>query len=106
MLLHQTANNAIVNNELQLQHLGTTQVAITTLGQALGREERKWLTRKEAANFLTDIGCPVTAERLARLASNDNAGKGPAFSRIRWRIVRYQPIDLRKWAAENIVRVE
>ncbi len=77
-----------------------------TLSQALGREASEWLTRKEAANFLSSIGCPVTTTTLARLASNENAGKGPSFSRVRWRIVRYQKTDLRAWAAKQVVRIE
>ena len=80
-----------------------------SLNQALGRNRRDikdWLNRKEAANYLESIGCPITAQTLARLASNENAGGGPPFLRIRWRHVRYQPEDLRTWASKNVTRIE
>jgi hypothetical protein len=76
-----------------------------TLSQALGREKR-WLTRKEAAAFLSNIGCPITWGALANMASNNNAGKGPPFTRTGWRSVRYEPADLRAWADKNTTRVE
>lgn len=77
-----------------------------TLTQALGREKRVWLTRKQAAAFLAGIGCPISPKTLAQKASNNNAGKGPAFTRSGWNTVRYEPADLLAWAARNITRVE
>jgi hypothetical protein len=68
--------------------------------------EKEWLARKEAANFLTLIGCPISAGRLANMASNNNAGRGPAFTRIGWKSVRYQPKDLRAWAKARSKRIE
>ncbi len=81
-------------------------MAIGSLAQALGREKRIWLTRKQAAAFLADIGCPISPKTLAIKAVNNNAGKGPAFTRSGWRSVRYEPADLRAWAATQIVRIE
>jgi hypothetical protein len=77
-----------------------------TLSQALGREERIWLTRKEAATFLTRIGCPISVWTLAQMAVRDNEGKGPPFIRTGWKTLRYEPADLRAWAAKQITRVE
>lgn len=68
--------------------------------------ETIWLDRKEAALFLTKIGCPVSAKRLANMASNNNAGKGPAYTRIGWAQVRYEERDLRTWAETRVVRIE
>lgn len=79
-----------------------------TLSQALGRVpvEPQWLTRKEASSFLTKLGCPTTADTLARLAANDNALKGPPFTRSGRRTVRYEPDDLRAWAKAQTRRIE
>ena len=81
-------------------------MAIGRLAQALGREERIWLTRKEAAEFLTRIGCPISVWTLAQKAANNNAGKGPPFTRSGWKTLRYEPADLRAWAATQIIRIE
>jgi hypothetical protein len=36
----------------------------------------------------------------------DSAGRGPPFTRIGWRCVRYQRGDLEQWALAQMVRVE
>ena len=64
-------------------------------------DEKEWLSRAEAAAFLTKMGCPIAPGTLAKLASNNNGGKGPPFKRFRWKAVRYNVADLRKWAAEE-----
>lgn len=64
-----------------------------------------WMSRKEAARFLTSIGHPTTAQRLANMAKNNNAGKGPSFTRTGWRSVYYLESDLRVWAARRTERV-
>ena len=66
----------------------------------------EWLSRKEAARYLESIGCPVSARSLEKRASNDNEGRGPAFYRIGWRMVRYRKADLEAWAKAQVVRVE
>jgi len=63
------------------------------------------ITRKEAAAYLSDLGYPMTAENLGKLASNNNKGKGPPFTRIGWKHVRYAKADLDAWAAKRIERV-
>lgn len=63
-----------------------------------------WLSRKDAARFLANIGCPISAKTLANLAVNNNALSGPPFTRTR-KIVRYDAADLRAWAAREAVRV-
>ena len=64
------------------------------------------LSRKEAAAYLTKLGCPISAQTLANMACNDNAGGGPGFLRFRWRTVRYRRGDLDEWAKRQSVRVE
>jgi len=104
--LQPLANTSIINIEIQYSCLGTRMAGGKTLAQALGREERIWLTRKEAAAFLTRIGCPISVWTLAQMAVNNNAGKGPAFTRTGWKTLRYEPADLRAWAEKKITRVE
>lgn len=65
-----------------------------------------WLSRKEAAIYLATLGCPMSAKALAKRASNNNAGKGPSFTRFSWKCVKYLRRDLDLWAAREIIRVE
>jgi len=58
-----------------------------------------WMTRKEAAAYLTSIGCPVSPKTLANRASNSNAGDGPPFVSSGWRSIRYAQADLDLWAS-------
>lgn len=67
--------------------------------------QREWMNRKQASEFLHSIGCPIAPTTLAWYASNQNRGRGPAFTRA-GKIVRYQPGDLKKWAAARTERVE
>jgi hypothetical protein len=66
----------------------------------------RWLTRKEAAEYLASLGCPIAAGTLENLACNNNAGGGPAFQRAGWRTVRYHTLDLDGWARARVIRVE
>jgi hypothetical protein len=68
-----------------------------------GRDE--WLSRKEAARYLESIGCPLSVRAMELRASNGNAGRGPPFTRIGWRRVRYLRSDLEAWAASRVVRI-
>ena len=63
-----------------------------------------WLSRKEAARFLTSLGCPISSKTLANLASKNNAMGGPSFTRVR-QSVRYDTADLRAWVAREAVKV-
>ncbi len=65
-----------------------------------------FLTRKQAAAYLTKIGCPISYATLANRAAHNNAGKGPPFTRTGWRTVRYRKQDLDAWAYRNTERVE
>lgn len=65
-----------------------------------------WLSRKQAASFLATLGCAITPRTLEKMASNNNAGKGPPFTRFRWKSVRYARIDLEAWAKKEATRVE
>lgn len=67
--------------------------------------ESDFLSRKEASSYLAKIGCPLSVQTLANLAANQNAGRGPAFLRIRSKIVRYERAVLEKWAYEHTTRV-
>lgn len=66
--------------------------------------EKEWLSRQEAAAFLTKMGCPIAVGTLAKLAANNNEGGGPPYTRFRWKAVRYNVADLKAWAeAERTV---
>ena len=71
-----------------------------------GRTKPEWMNRKQAANYLTERGCPISAGHLANLAKNDNSGKGPPYTRFRWRSVSYSKDDLDAWIARESVRIE
>lgn len=72
----------------------------------MSAEQSMSLTRKQAAEFLTQLGFSCSPQTLANYASNDNAKKGPSFIRIGWKAVRYQPEDLRAWFSRHARRVE
>lgn len=56
------------------------------------------LSRKEAAAYLELIGCPrVSVRTLEKWAANNNAGRGPSFTKLR-RSVGYRQADLDAWA--------
>ena len=65
-----------------------------------------YLTRKQAAAFLTRIGCPVTYRQLSWWAENDNRRGGPPYTRVRTRLVHYSETDLKAWAKQNTKRIE
>lgn len=75
------------------------------LPQILTTTERS-LTRKGAANFLTKLGFPISAKTLRNMASNANAGGGPAFYKTDWRSVYYRQDDLIAWVADKVKRIE
>lgn len=60
-----------------------------------------WLTRKQAAEYLLGIGCPISKRTLDNYAADDNAGGGPNFRRVRERIIRYRRSELDAWAYKN-----
>jgi hypothetical protein len=68
--------------------------------------EETWLSRKAAAMYLTRLGCPITHRTLEKMASNSNAGGGPPFTRAGWKAVRYNQVDLDKWAKKRMVRID
>lgn len=56
------------------------------------------LSRKEASVYLESIGCPrVSVRTLESWAANNNAGRGPPFTKLR-RSVGYRKSDLDEWA--------
>jgi hypothetical protein len=66
---------------------------------------KDWMSRKEAAAYLTRIGYPIAPKTLANMAANNNAGNGPAYLRARWRVVQYRRADLDLWVNREMVRV-
>ena len=71
----------------------------TAYGMALGGA-KDWLTRKEAAAYLTALGYPIAPRSLARLAAN-----GPPYRRFRHRLTAYYRPDLEAWAKALTVEV-
>ncbi len=67
---------------------------------------RDWMSRKEAARYLTSKGRKISAQTLANMASNNNAGKGPPYTRISWTSVVYERRDLDGWLKSQMIRVE
>lgn len=57
-----------------------------------------FLTRKDAARYLTEIGFPISPGTLANHAVD---GTGPDF-RIWGRVAQYRPDDLRNWALARV----
>jgi len=64
-----------------------------------------WLTRKEAAIYLSDMGFPMTVRALEKRAANNNAGKGPSFTQFSWKCVKYLRRDLDEWALKQTKRI-
>lgn len=64
-----------------------------------------WLSRKQAANYLSSLGYPITANNLAKLATHGNRGNGPPFQKFRNTHVRYARADLDAWAQREACRV-
>lgn len=69
-------------------------------------ENEENFSRKQAAIYLTSIGCRISAGTLENMACNNNAGGGPPFTRFRWKTVVYRKSDLDKWAKGQSERVE
>ena len=68
-------------------------------------EEQDWLSRKQAAAYLKSIGFPLAPATLAKMAANNNAGKGPPFTRFRWSSVRYRRQELDAWVLSQSKRI-
>lgn len=67
------------------------------------KHQSEWLSRKEAAGFLTELGCPFSVRTLELATWRD--GKGPPYNKIIGKVV-YSRTDLRDWARKNTKRVE
>ena len=73
------------------------------------RSQGRSVGRKEAADFLTGIGYPITAKTLSNMAANENRGQsggGPPYYKTRWNTVFYLEADLIAWASVRVRRVE
>lgn len=68
--------------------------------------EGPWLTRKQAAHYLTTRGCRISDQTLRHWASKNNEGKGPRFYRNGWSGVVYLESDLETWRRQRLRRVE
>ncbi len=65
---------------------------------------KHFLSRKEAARYLAEMGCPLSPGSLGNLAGKNNAGKGPPFHRFRNKVM-YEINALRAWAEANMEKV-
>lgn len=59
---------------------------------------KQYLSRADAAEFLSEQGLPISASTLAKLAV---VGGGPPFAKFMSRAL-YQPEDLQEWAARKL----
>ena len=64
---------------------------------------KPWLSRKEAAAFLTAAGYPIAAGTLARLVGKKTS---PPYRRFGWRTVAYNRDDLMRWAEASAMTIE
>ena len=83
-----------------------------TLSAALPSRESKKptvfpdkMTRKEAAYYLQTLGHRIKEKTLTNMASNNNAGKGPSFTRTGWRTLFYSRADLDAWAVARSKKI-
>lgn len=65
-----------------------------------------WMTRKEAANYLTRRGCQLSEQTLRHWACDNNRRGGPPFYRNGWKSIRYLKADLDTWREGRMERVE
>ncbi len=65
----------------------------------------EFMSRKEAAIYLTKIGCKISALTLQKYACNRNAGKGPPYTKRRSQTVQYERSDLDTWAKKEAVKI-
>lgn len=65
-----------------------------------------YIGRKEAARYLTSIGCPIHWRTLANMACGDSPTKGPVFYKTAWGRVYYLKNDLTEWAKNQVKRIE
>ncbi len=66
--------------------------------------DKEFLSRKEAASHLHSMGCPLSPRALELLACNNNAKRGPPYTRWRNRVI-YRRSELIEWAIKEMVRV-
>ena len=64
--------------------------------------EYVWLSRKEAAARLRELGFPILPGTLARMA---NRKKGPPYARFGWSRVCYRMDELEEWLRSLTVTV-
>ena len=68
--------------------------------------DKDQFSRKEAARYLTSIGYRISPKTLENLASNNNKGNGPSFTRVGWNHpVTYDRADLDAWAAKRMTKI-
>lgn len=56
----------------------------------------EWLSRKEAAAYLTSLGYRMSYRTLERLA-HKSPPAGPPYDRFGWKTVSYKREDLVRW---------
>lgn len=80
------------------------ELAIFDIAMVAPLHQRPYLTRKEAARYLTTRGYPVVDKTLRNFAANGNAGNGPPFERLGARVC-YRLEDLDNWLARRRIVV-
>jgi hypothetical protein len=65
----------------------------------------EWLTREQAAHYLSQHGFEVKPRTLEKWASNSNEGKGPPYTRFGWKKVKYLKTDLATWLESRKTKV-
>ena len=68
-------------------------------------KQKEKFSRKEAARYLTALGYRISPKTLQNLASNNNRGDGPPFTRCGWKAVSYERTDLDAWAQARMVKI-
>jgi len=76
------------------------------MSDAPSPENQVWLSRKQAAHYLSTDGYHITVSTLANMASNNNSGDGPRYYRFNWTRLRYRSTDLDEWKRTRIHIVE
>ncbi len=68
--------------------------------------EATLLTRKQAAHYLRQRGCQISAKTLQNMASKASRRKGPTYYKDGPKHTLYDPIDLDAWRSKRLVRVQ
>jgi hypothetical protein len=68
-------------------------------------DDKEYLDRKECAKYLACLGYPISPSRLAHIACDDGANRGPPYHRVRWNKVYYKRAEVQSWLRSITERV-